>query len=169
MLEGSTVRVLNLRRWKWNENVSYADGLKAVAHWERGGEQCIRQTMLRYFNWSHSLLQFIICCGFFYLQKTDRNRGIQVFQPSWADSGWVLAVFWHQMTNCELGLARKLCVCQIQSEAVSKLCEKRLGVKGSFLCFFRILICFLLGVKSLLARSFRTNIFGSLHCCSYHF
>lgn len=75
----NTVRV-----WTRNENVSYANGLKAVAYWEQRGW---RVGMLPHFTWSHSpLLQFYHPLSFSMIQRTgqeQRDRGIP------AKSGWL--------------------------------------------------------------------------------
>lgn len=49
---------------------------------EQGGEQRIRYALILT---DHIL--FFSLHSLFYVHKADRNRGIQVFQPSWADYG----------------------------------------------------------------------------------
>lgn len=88
-----------------------------------------------------SLLQFIICSASLHIEgrQGQRDSGVP------AKLGRVSTVFWHQMTDCELGLAHTLRGCQIQSVAVRTMLREnkdRLCVKLTFHCFYGILICF---------------------------
>lgn len=70
----NTVRVLNLRAWKWVIICRWLEGsckLRAV------------KGVLPYFNWSHSLLRLSTCCDFLYREGGQEQRDSGA--PGWAE------------------------------------------------------------------------------------